>query len=239
MVFSLAAPAMAREGGTPPTQRELEQNPLNRLGNEPISFNALPDDYDEDGIPIFYVTVSPEEWARTFLNHPFFQGVTAYEDANFILAQESRANVEATSAIAPRTNWCSNCGQRQQVLESRWVIGATRQRNCPQFTVTGGASNFLDILIGRTWESREVCNACGWATHPWGSGWWIDHANEHLWSWTIDCRNNAATGIVNVIVGGAFPRHRPHQAVSFRAGSGASNRVHGHNCQAECGQLCR
>jgi len=200
----------------------------NIMESAPVFFSAVPDDYDEDGIPIFYISVSPDEWERTFLFHPFYQNLTAHEEAHFVLTYAGGA--------VPFSNWCSRCGLRQQILERRWVIGATRTRNCPQSTVLGTTSFFSDILVGRTWESRESCNACGWATHPWGGQWWIDFNNQHLWSWTIECVNNAMRGTVNVIVGGAWSRHTPHQAVSFRPNAHAI--VHGHNCRAECGRLC-
>jgi len=227
MLLALATPAFAEEIGTP---YDLEDDFVARPGDDwdvPV-FSTEPDDYDEDGIPIFYIAVSPDEWEKTFLDHPFYQGYTEYEEAHFILAYDGETDE------ASRSNWCSRCGQRQQILERRWIIGATRPRNCPQFTVSGSASWHLDILTGRTWETREVCNACGWATHPWSSQWWIDLANQHLWSWTIHCVNNSMRGTVNVIVGGAWPRHIPHQAVSFRRDSV----VHGRNCQIECGRLC-
>jgi len=208
-----------------PVAEELSQEDFTRITS---LFSAIPDDYDDEGIPIFHISISREEWEKTFLEHPFFLNSTRYEDAIFVVTYES--------LIAPAmNNWCSRCFQQQQVLQQR-STNVTRSINCPAFTIRNSGSWAADFLVGWTWEFREFCNACGFATHPWNSHWWIDWNNQHLWTWTIDCGNRDDTSSrTHVVVGGSIRRgHSPHQAASFRN----PGVVHGHNCQPECGVLC-
>jgi|GEM_PF-2826468 len=184
-------------------------------------FSAEPDYYIEDGIPVFHIPLPQEEWEGAFRYHPFFQNQTMYEDAIFVTQRY----------FEPLNNWCSNCGQRQQILHQRWGNVVTRSRTCPMFAMTGQSGMSTDMLQGWAWEFREFCNSCGWASS------WSHGTAEQFMTWVIYCGNR---GIgywrIDVVVGGSLRRgHSPHQAVSFR-----NDRViHGHNCQVECGiNLC-
>lgn len=173
------------------------------------TFSAIPDDFNEYGVPIFYITVSAEEWEETFFYHPFFQGLTEFEDAIFRLP-----SIEQRVA-----DFCPRCGQRTAHWEREWDAAGTYARNCPAFTVAGGtASQWSDILAGWAWIERHVCRSCGYRTNPiidWNSRRWI-----------INC-NNGMEISVDVIAGSSI-RHgvRPNQAVSVTR----DLVVHGHNC---------
>jgi len=208
-------------------------------------FSDIPDDYCEYGYPIFYITVSPEEWGEIFLYHPFYQGQTSYEYASFIFISDTDS----------RSSWCHRCGDRV-IIEARWVIGRNFLPNCPASTIrNAGSPGGADILEGWTFETRYLCHLCGWATHPWNSQWQINFNNQHLWTWIIDCSNwwtgreeeerSMSSSTTTVIVGGSIRRgHSAHQAISFRnpIGTGRPENllgvVHGFNCQIECGRLC-
>lgn len=207
-------------------------------------FSAIPDDYCEYGYPIFYITVSPDEWAEIFRSHPFYQGQTPYENAAFIFIDTN------TSDIGSRSTWCSNCSDRT-VIEMRWTNPRFHLPNCPTFTVVNSASpRGADHLYGWTWETRDVCHTCGWASHLWSHWWRIDFNNLHLWFWEIVCSNmwsgreeQRSMRITTVVAGASIRRgHSAHQSISFRLPLGNRDNplgiVHGHNCQVECGRLC-
>jgi len=192
-------------------------------------YSAVPDDYDEYGNPIFYVTVHPDVWAQTFIYHPFFQGLTPYEDATFMLKYDDSDRMQTLN------DWCPRCGNRSVITEIRWEAVATRGRVCPGIVVGGGVSLDTDILMGSAWGSRDFCRGCGWASHTFWERWWHD-PNENQWSWTIHC-NNGRSSLTSVIRGATVwdGQFRAHQAVSTRENS--INIVHGHNCISECGVI--
>ena len=188
-------------GGRPPQNDIVEATP--------VLYSAVPDDYDEDGIPIFYIRVSPDVWEQTFLYHPFYLGQTIYEDVIFILAYENQ--------IEPHSNWCSFCGSRSVVLIRRWEEMATRMFSCAGLL---GITLHWNILTAHSWLTYERCNACLRST-PMVFDW-----NERNWTWTVRCTGSART--FNVIVGSNINDHDVcfHGAMSIRA----SGVVHGFNC---------
>jgi hypothetical protein len=190
-------------------------------------YSAVPDDYDEYGNPIFYVMVHPDIWAETFIYHPFFLGLTPYEDATFMLEYDDPDRMQALN------DWCPSCGSRSVVPQTRSVIAPPPQGSlggeitCPSAVVIRAPGNDFDFIQGTIFETRNLCRNCGWA-----SAWWHDPF-PYRWNWRITCHNGPT---FTVVLDASVSRgHNPHQAASARF----AGVVHGFNCrQFGCTRPC-
>ncbi|MCL2391855.1 MAG: hypothetical protein FWC66_04505 [Oscillospiraceae bacterium] len=174
-----------------------------------VVFGAVADSINEYGVPVFYITVSPEEWEENYLEHPFFQDRRNRREgeAVFVLAYQD--------LIVPHNaDWCSRC-HRQTVWEHRqWTNVESVIVRCP-----GSTANF-DARVAYTWTTRYRCASCGHfhSNYRWNS-------DRRTWGWHMDCWKNLNT-TVRIEVGSVFMNH----GCVWRATSitpGTSGVVHG------------
>lgn len=127
-----------------------------------------PDHYDEEGTPVYYIDMSPEEWEETFLDHPYFQEYDPQNKAIFRLRDNGHAR-----AI------CYNCGRSSMSLRQEWRDVENMLRQCP--SQTWGSDN----RIGFTWVYGDYCTYCGLL------GGWAWDQDRYSWSWIMLCHYGA------------------------------------------------
>ncbi|MCL2874390.1 MAG: hypothetical protein FWE29_05605 [Defluviitaleaceae bacterium] len=136
------------------------------------TFRAKPDKFDENGTAIFYIDVSPEEWERTYLYHPYFSNRQArmlYENVSFVLRD--------TSEVSPRFARCPSCGNNSVRELRMWENVNVSGRTCPSDRASS------DVRVAYTWRIYNRCNlvSCNWISQP---DWDTRRIN---WSWHMEC----------------------------------------------------
>jgi len=173
--------------------------------------NTSPDLIDEDGTPIYYINVSPEEWEKSYLEHPFFQDYNPKEKAIF------RVRDEYISTTNSR-NICPWCSLSMVSLQQEWINTSVTTVPCPV------VDYYTDIRASHGYRWREKCSACAYASV------WINPLPTQC-SWIISCPE--VSTLFSMVNGASIIKgdggHKSYNITGYI--------IHGMNCSCTGGGL--